>query len=220
MKGVDFPKPEKEKSEGDSSRGIVIDFRNLWLNLTIAVPGMVTYGLWRIVVMIMGYRGIDFETIDGSVVLVVSIIIMIAVLQQLVGITLEYMAGVIVRLKKNRIERITRTKCNMRYFDILLLGHPRATAKELFNEKVTRIVAQFYLSLNVSVGQLFILTFIIFAQNPSTMPPVDRPIWLILLSTGITLLSIFVAIYRSWCAAEAIRALDMDDKFDVENFKK
>jgi hypothetical protein len=66
-----------------------IDFKNLWVNLTVVVPGMVTYGMWRIVVMLMGYKGIDFKTIDGSVVLSLSVLFAIAILQQAVGISIE-----------------------------------------------------------------------------------------------------------------------------------
>ena len=175
-----------------------LDFKNLWVNLTVAIPGMVTYGTWRLVIMLMGYEGVDFKPIDDSVVLSTCVVFAIAIIQQAVGISLEAMlAGVSYLLKD---------KCKNAYK--LFVERFSALATDKYSESVMRTIGQFFLSLNVSVGQMMILIFIIFAQNPASLDPVEKPSWLFWLSVSVTIITIFVVAFRCWNAIKAIKEVE------------
>jgi len=171
-----------------------IDFKNLWVNLTVVLPGMVTYATWRIVIMLMGYKGIDFKTIDGSAVLSVCVVFAIAIIQQAAGISLEAMLAWFFHLFKDKWKNAHK----------LFVGRFRALVADKYNEPVMRTIGQFFLSLNVCVGQVMILVFIIVAQNPISLAPVEKLGWLLWLSVSIVIITMFVAIFRCWNAIEAI----------------
>ena len=184
-----------------------IDFKNLWVNLTVVVPGMVTYGMWRIVVMLMGYRGIDFETIDGSALLSLSVLFAIAILQQAVGISIEAMLAGFFYVFEDKWVNAHK----------LFVGRFRTLATERYNEPVMRTIGQFFLSLNVWVGQVMILAFVIYAQNPASLAPVAAPDWLLWLSIALTMITLFVAIFRCWNATEAIEEAEKIAQKKVES---
>jgi len=179
-----------------------LDFKNLWVNLTVVLPGMVTYGTWRIVIMLMGYEGIDFKPIDDSVVLSTCVVFAIAIIQQAVAISVEAMLAGVSYLLKDKYKNIYK----------LFIGRFSASATNKYNEFIMRTIGQFFLSLNVSIGQMMILIFIIFAHNPGSLAPVEKPSWLFLLSVFVTIITIFVVAFRCWNAIEAIKTVKENPK--------
>ncbi|MGA1822370.1 MAG: hypothetical protein ACMUIG_07575 [Thermoplasmatota archaeon] len=138
-----------------------MDLKDLWENLTLAIPGMVTYGSWRLLILLTGYDKIDFSEVDGSILLTASIIIAIAAIQQLFGIFLEIIAcGILLRMK-NR-DRIARCLYDRKLF----LDRFKNRGSSPYREPVRKRIAQFFLSVNVCVGQIFIFLFIIFEMHP------------------------------------------------------
>jgi hypothetical protein len=67
------------------------------------------------------------------------------------------------------------------------------------------------------VGQVLILAFIIYAQNPAALTPVSAPDWLLWLSIALTLITLFVAIFRCWNATEAIEEAEKIAQKKVES---
>lgn len=59
--------------------------KNLWLLLTLVIPGLFTYGAWRLLLLLEPSSRLDVEAlkqIDGSGLTSTSVIIAIALLQQ------------------------------------------------------------------------------------------------------------------------------------------
>ncbi len=170
--------------------------KNLWLNLTVVLPGMVTYGTWRIVILIIGYEGIDFTPIDNSTVLSLCVLLSIALIQQAIGIFIEATIAWVVHLNKKRWAAA----------HALFVERFSTLAKGRFNEDVLRTIGQFFLSLNLAVGQTLVLIFIIVAKNPEGKSSVNVPLWLPLILEIVIAIAIIVACFRCWNAIEAIRA--------------
>lgn len=179
--------------------------KNLWLNLTVVLPGMVTYGTWRIVILITGYEGIDFTSIDNSIVLSLCVLLAIALIQQAIGIFIEATIGRVVHLNRKRWAAA----------HALFVERFSSLAKDRFNEDVLRTIGQFFLSLNLAVGQILVLIFTIVAKNPEGKSTVDVPFWLPLILAIVIAIVVIVACYRCWNAIEAIRASSPDSTENV-----
>ena len=134
--------------------------KNLWLLLTIAVPGMATYGTFRLLLLFMHEPGIDrsaFQTIDSSGVLTTAVILAIGTVQQAIGITIE--SGI----------ALVCTRCRDRHpnFHSLFCQRFRLAASGKLGQDATRILASVFTSLNVMVGQLMILMFLLWCADKS-----------------------------------------------------
>ncbi|MFZ5643612.1 MAG: hypothetical protein ACOY46_08485 [Bacillota bacterium] len=174
---------------------------NLWLNLTVILPGMVTYGTWRLVILLIGYKGIDFTAIDHSIVLSVSVLMAFALIQQVIGISIEAALTFFFYVKRDK----------WRHAYLLFAERFSGLAENKFNEDVLRTIDKFFLSLNLAVGQVLIFLFILAVQNPQGIETVNKPLWLYYTS-GITIaFSVIVAIFRSWNAIKSIRIIYSDN---------
>ena len=180
--------------------------KNLWLNLTVVLPGMVTYGTWRLVILITGYEGIDFTPIDNSIVLSLCVLLSIALIQQAIGIFVEASIAGVVHLNKKRWAAA----------HALFVERFSSLAKDRFNEDVLRTIGQFFLSLNLAIGQILVLMLTIAIKNPKGKSTVDIPSWLpsILLAIVIAI-ALIVACFRCWNAIAAIRAPSSGSKESV-----
>jgi hypothetical protein len=170
--------------------------KNLWLNLTVLLPGMVTYGTWRIVILIIGYNGIDFTSIDKSTILSLCVLLSVALIQQAIGIFIEATIALFVQINKKR----------WRAAHALFVERFSSLAKDRLNEDVLRTIGQFFLSLNLAVGQTLVLTFTNVAKNPEGKNLINVPPWLPLILVLVIVIAVIVAGFRCWNAIEAIRA--------------
>jgi len=172
-----------------------LDLKNLWLNLTIVLPGVATYGIWRIVIQLIGYQGIEFNSIDDSLLLTTSVLFAVALLQQAFGISIEAaLTGFFA------LTRRTWPNANQ-----LFVGRFAALAKEKYSQPVIRTIGQFFLSLNLLVGECLVFLFFAVVDNPEGLPPVSRPpslYTLLLIMIGVTAI---VTIFRAWNATVAVR---------------
>lgn len=128
--------------------------KNLWLLLTLAIPGATTYGTFRIILLLNGSARIDksaFEKIDSSGLLTTCIIIALAVLQQAIAIPIEPLLSAIFRRYKGK---------HNAYYLLFSQRFRRAAGGEL-NEEATRIVGNFFMSVNVIIGQCLILLYLL-----------------------------------------------------------
>ena len=142
---------------------MVIKFDDIWDNLTIAIPGMVTYGTWRLILLIIGYDKIDFASFDESLLLTASVIVAIAIIQQIFGIIAEMIiCGVLYIPWKLDKRKCTCDKVMMidRFKDRGGRGHKKGVNKR---------IGQFFLSLNVTIGLIAIFMFIILEINPDPL---------------------------------------------------
>ncbi len=173
-----------------------LGFKNTWLNLTIVLPGLVTYGSWRFIILITEYHGINFSVIDNSTVLSICVLFAVALIQQAIGITIESIITGICYLNRNKWVNLYE----------LFVERFSNLQKQKFNEDVLRTIGQFFLSLNLAVGQIMIFIFYILSKNPEGMSPVQKPIWLYILLAGIVVITINVAIFRCWNAVKSIKS--------------
>lgn len=124
--------------------------KNLWLLLTLALPGFFTYGLWRLLLFFVQNPPLspeDLKQIDASALTTTCIIFAFALLQQAIAVAIEFFLYLAGKKKK-------RTKFNTLFcerFDLAAEGKLNPTAE--------RTVGNFFLSFNMSVGIILIIGY-------------------------------------------------------------
>ena len=124
--------------------------KNLWLLLTLVMPGFFTYGMWRILLFLEpGLKpGMDnLAVIESSVIVLSSIIISIAWFQQAIVIAIEAMITFIVKYRKTRLPRLHALFCER--FALAASGK--------LDQSATRIIGNFFLSINMLIGLVLLL---------------------------------------------------------------
>ena len=113
--------------------------KNLWLLLTLVIPGFCTYGIWRLLLLLEPSASLNIEAIDkidDSTIVSSSIIIGIALSQQAFAIAIEAVLALISKLNKNRWPNLYSLFCER--FEL--------TAAGKLNESATRIIGNYFLS--------------------------------------------------------------------------
>ena len=78
--------------------------KNLWILVTILIPGLFTYGTWRLLLILHPSQAIDVEALkmaDQSGTVTLSIIMALALLQQAVGILIELVFALFAKIKEH-----------------------------------------------------------------------------------------------------------------------
>lgn len=126
--------------------------KNLWTLITIILPGLFTYGAWRLLLILEPSQILkleDFSSVDQSSTITWSIIISIALLQQIIGITIESILFLVAKNKEKKWPGFHK-----------LFNKRFKLAKEgLINKYETSVIGNFFLSLNVFVGLTFLLVY-------------------------------------------------------------
>lgn len=170
-------------------------FKDFWTTLTVAIPGLVTYGTWRLLLLsgnVWKIKSGELSQLDDSVVVSIAIIAAIAILQQAVAITIEAFIGGLMKLVKYKEDIEGPWK-------ILFLKRFDLELKELLNDHALRTVGKFFLSLNVLIGQVFIFLYFMIVEKIDA----TSGIYIVLLCMiGFTFLS---CLYRACSAKMVIR---------------
>jgi hypothetical protein len=125
--------------------------KNLWLLLTIVIPGMTTYGTFRLLLVLYDCK-LDktaFDKVDSSGVLTTSLIVAIALIQQAIAIALEAGASFFC-VHCHHVDRGYRLFFCERF---------RLAASGKLDDNATRIIGSVFTSLNMAIGQLIILWY-------------------------------------------------------------
>jgi hypothetical protein len=125
--------------------------KNLWLLLTLVLPGFFTYGLWRLGLFFACAKPVSDEVlkqIDESTLTTTCIIFAFALMQQAVAIAFE---SIFYRFGK-RLP--TKSK-----FRILFCDRFELVTKNTPNENIERMVGNFFLSFNISIGVCLIIGY-------------------------------------------------------------
>ena len=131
--------------------------KNLWILVTIMLPGMFTYGIWRFLLILNPSTILTNESltqVDQLGVLTWCIIVSIALLQQSIGLVIEY-ALYLISWKKSSLGKLN--KLFFRRFELASKGKITAYASS--------IIGNFFLSLNIFVGLLFLLVYFMFFEK-------------------------------------------------------
>lgn len=138
--------------------------KNLWLLLTLLIPGFFTYGVWRLGLYFVSelpgsLSHKTLEQIDASNMTTTCMILAFALIQQAVAITIE---GIFYYfLNKNSKKYHEKKKKNKKSSLLRTLFCERfeLAAKGQLNEQAERIVGNFFLSMNVSIGICLLIVY-------------------------------------------------------------
>lgn len=125
--------------------------KNLWILLTVVMPGFFTYGLWRLCLFFVTEPPLSdaaLKQIDASTLTTTSIIFAFAFMQQAGAIAIESLLYYFGK-NKNRKSR----------FRILFCDRFELASENKLNERAERVVGNFFFSLNVSIGICLIIGY-------------------------------------------------------------
>lgn len=132
--------------------------KNLWLLLTLVIPGFFTYGLWRLSIFFITERqqltDAVLKQIDESTLTTTCIIIAIALIQQAIAISIEAFSYYF--LNRNNEDKKGCKKKTMLH--TLFCERFNLSVSGLLNERAERMVGNFFLSLNVTIGILILIS--------------------------------------------------------------
>jgi len=170
--------------------------KNLWLLLTILIPGFFTYGSWMLIMMHFQNPVLDnkiLEKMDSSSITVFSIILAIAIAQQIGGIVIEALLAFISYILKNKFPNL----CD------LFNGRFKKASENKLNDSSKRIIGNCFLSINILIGLIFLFLYFKYYAGINKILPV----------LGIAIsLNILVVIFRIFCAVKALKMAS-----DIEN---
>ncbi|KGL58782.1 hypothetical protein [Polaribacter sp. Hel1_85] len=132
--------------------------KNLWVLVTIMLPGMFTYGIWRLLLILNPSSIIQtayLTQIDELNVLTWCIIIAIALLQQSVGLVIEFVLFFITRKKKMPLSN----------YHLLFHKRFKLANKNKITDYANSVISNLFLSINIFVGLLFLLIYFLFFEN-------------------------------------------------------
>lgn len=132
--------------------------KNLWMLVTIMLPGMFTYGLWRFLLILNPSNMIKPEIltqIDELSVLTWAVIIAIALLQQIVGLIIEFILYYISWKKRTSLKK----------FHLLFFKRFELVNEGKISNYASSVIGNLFLSLNVFVGLLFLLIYFILFEK-------------------------------------------------------
>jgi hypothetical protein len=138
--------------------------KNLWLLLMLAIPGMTTYGAFRLLLVLNGSQRINqsvFDKIDDSALATICLIIALAVFQQAIAITIEAVISCICARRRNKHDE---------YYTLFCERFSMA-ARDKLSEDATGILGNFFMSLNVTIGQCMVLAYLVWYERPNNRAP-------------------------------------------------
>ena len=169
--------------------------KNLWILITVVIPGFFTYGVWRILILLTHNEGLNLdmcmlELIDNSALVTLSIIIAVALLQQAVAITIE---AALAKYAINNKEKYPN-------FFSLFCKRFAYMSSEKFDERTIRIIANFFLSTNISIGLSFLLIYFMLFEKMGLNEwiPISLIVFIIIV--------VITAIFRMYNAMWSIEA--------------
>ncbi len=167
--------------------------KNLWLLLTLVIPGLFTYGAWRVLLLLEPSSRLDItalKQIDSSSIVSASIIIAIALLQQAVAIAIEAALTLLAKSKQTKWPNIYSLFCER--FALAAAGK--------LDENATRIIGNFFLSINMSIGLLLLLLYFMAYESMGLNEWIPIGLVVLLIATIIT--AVFRMLNAKWVVEE------------------
>ena len=132
--------------------------KNFWILVTIMIPGMFTYGMWRLLLILHPSTNIKSEVLvqlDELSVLTWSVIIAIALLQQSIGLIVESFLCFIAKLTKTHFKR----------FYLLFYKRFELANMGLITNYASSVIGNLFLSINIFIGLLFLLAYFLLFEK-------------------------------------------------------
>ncbi|MGK9369554.1 hypothetical protein ACSSWA_11690 [Melioribacter sp. Ez-97] len=173
--------------------------KNIWILLTLIIPGLFTYGIWRILMLLYPLAKISSESlgrIDDSALVSASIITAIALVQQSAGLVIESLLYALVLKRKEKWVNTYAVICKR--FELEAAGK--------LDENTKRIIGNFFLSVNMSVGLILLIIYFMAYEGLSFNHWI--PITLIMLIAA----SFTASVFRLLNAARAVSVYAPENK--------
>lgn len=167
--------------------------KNLWLSLTLVIPGLFTYGAWRVLLLLEPSANLDIDAlnqIDSSAMVSVSIIVSVALLQQAIAIAIESALALLAKCNKKKWPNIYSLFCER--FELAAAGR--------IDEIATRIIGNFFLTINMSIGVTLLLLYFLLYESLRANHWIPLGIIALLIATLVT--AIFRMLNAKWVIAE------------------
>ncbi len=171
--------------------------KNLWLLLTLVIPGLFTYGAWRVLLLLEPSSKLDIaalKQVDNSSIASVSIIIAIALLQQAVAIAIEAALTLLAKSKQTKWPNIYSLFCER--FALAAAGK--------LDENATRIIGNFFLSINMCIGLAILLLYFTAYESMGLNEWIPIALIVLLIATIIT--AVFRMLNAKWVVEECKKA--------------
>lgn len=131
--------------------------KNLWMLITIVLPGMFTYGLWRLLLLLHTSATLDtnaLEQVDNSYVITWCLIVAIALLQQSIGLMIEF-----------ALYSLSRRKKDDRLFKKLFYQRFLLAQQDKLKGYSSNVIGNFFLSLNIFIGIVFLFVYFLLYEK-------------------------------------------------------
>jgi len=167
--------------------------KNLWLLLTVVIPGLFTYGFWRLLLLLEPSKYLDYESlkqIDDSAVASTAVIIAFSLIQQAFALAIESSLALVATFQQKRWP----------YFYSLFRERFVLEQRGELNDHAIRLVGGLFLSINIAVGLLLLALYFLCYEH------LEQNHWVV-----IALFVFFVAafasiVYRMVIAKQVIAA--------------
>lgn len=167
--------------------------KNLWLLLTLVMPGLFTYGAWRLILLLEPSRRLAVDAlsqIDSSALVTTSIIVAVALLQQAVAIVIEAALALLAKTMQKKWPNFHALFCER--FALAAAGK--------LDENATRIIGNFFLSINMSIGLGLLLLY--FLAYESMLLTQWVPVGLIVILAATLVTAVFRMLNAKWAVEE------------------
>lgn len=137
--------------------------KNLWLLLTLVLPGFFTYGLWRLSLFFVTERPLTdaaLKQIDESTLTTTCIIFAFALMQQAIAIMIEAFIYYFLNRKEGS-KKSKKTTDEKSILKTLFCERFKLTAKGKLNERAERMVGNFFLSMNMCIGICLLIGYFV-----------------------------------------------------------
>ncbi|MCP4604411.1 MAG: hypothetical protein GY847_28460 [Proteobacteria bacterium] len=167
--------------------------KNLWILLTLVIPGLFTYGAWRILLILEPSKRLNIDAlnqVDSSAIVSTSIIIAVALLQQAIAIAIESALALLAKSRQKKWPNIYSLFCER--FELAAAG--------TLDESATRIIGNFFLSINMSIGLVLLLFYFLFYESMCVNRWIPLSVSVLLIATLIT--TVFRMLNAKWVIME------------------
>lgn len=167
--------------------------KNLWLLLTLVIPGLFTYGVWRAILLLEPSRRLAVDAlgqIDSSALVTTSIIVAVAVLQQALAIVVEAALSLLAKIMQKKWPNFYALFCER--FELAAAGK--------LDENATRIIGNFFLSTNMCIGLGLLLLYFLAYESMGLTQWVPIGLTVLLAATLIT--AVFRMLNAKWVVEE------------------
>lgn len=178
---------------------------NLWLLLTLVIPGLFTYGAWRVILLLEPsprLAAAAWNPIDSSALVTTCIIVALALSQQAIAIVLEAVLSVPAKMMRRKWPNFHALFCER--FGLACAGK--------LDENATRIIGNFFLSINVTVGLGLLLVYFLAYESMALTRAV--PTGLIVFLAAAVTTTLFRMINALWIVKEC-KNRQPDKRLDV-----